>query len=140
MAGVNKAILMGYLGQDPKFVETSNGKTICNLSLATSRRYKDSQGNVQEETEWHRVSLFGRLAEVAEQYCAKGSLVYIEGRIHTRNYTDKEGVERWQTEILADYLQLLGNKDSQSKNNSNVRQSSNFRKASSTPKGYDEEF
>lgn len=136
MTGVNKAIVMGYLGQDPKFVETSNGKTICNLSLATSRKYRDSQGNAQEETEWHRVSLFGRLAEVAEQFCVKGSLVYIEGRLHTRTYTDKEGVERWQTEILADYLQLLGGKEGQQK--STVRQSSNFRKTSS-PK-FDDEF
>ena len=108
MASVNKVILIGNLGRDPETRMTADGRPICSLALATTRRYKDSQGALQEETEWHRVVLFGRQAEVAQTYLKKGNPVYIEGRLRTRKYTDKQGVERFSTEIVAESLQFLG--------------------------------
>ena len=108
MASVNKVILVGNLGRAPESVNFgTDGGILCNLSLATSRRYKDRTGQQVEETEWHRVVLFGRTAEIAVQYLDKGSQVYIEGRIRTRKYTDKEGVERFATEIVGETMQLL---------------------------------
>lgn len=109
MASINKVILIGNLGRDPETRYTADGGTaICNIVIATSRRYKDSQGTLQEETEWHRVVFFGRQAEVAQTYLRKGNPVYIEGRLRTRRYTDKEGIERYQTEIICETMQLLG--------------------------------
>ena len=107
MASVNKVILLGALGHSPEFKEMSNGSSVANLSVATSRRYKDSQGELQEETEWHRVVFFGRQAEIVRDYLQKGDSIYVEGRLRTRTYADKEGVKRRSTEILADFLQLL---------------------------------
>ncbi len=113
MASVNKVILIGNLGRDPETRYTADGNTaICHIVIATSRRYKDSQGQPQEETEWHRIVFFGRQAEIAQQYLKKGSPAYIEGRLRTRKYTDKEGVERYQTEIICETLQLLGTRTS----------------------------
>ena len=131
MASINKVILIGNLGRDPETRHTADGGTaICNITLATSRRYKDSQGNPQEETEWHRVVFFGRQAEVAQTYLRKGNPVYVEGRLRTRKYTDKEGVERYQTEVICETLQLLGGKDAQqSAAASNVRQSAPMQRA-----------
>ena len=101
MASVNKVILIGNLGRDPETRYTAEGGlAICSITVATSRRYKDAQGALQEETEWHRVVLFGRQAEVAQTYLKKGNPVYIEGRLRTRKYTDKQGVERFSTEIV----------------------------------------
>ena len=108
MAGVNKVILLGNVGQDPEMRYTPAGKAIANFSVATSERYKDKEGNTQERTEWHRVTLFGRQAEIAGEYLRKGSQVYIEGRIQNEKYTDREGVERYATKIIGDRLQLLG--------------------------------
>lgn len=109
MASVNKVILIGNLGRDPETRYTAEGGlAICSITVATSRRYKDAQGALQEETEWHRVVLFGRQAEVAQTYLKKGNPVYIEGRLRTRKYTDKQGVERFSTEIVAESLQFLG--------------------------------
>lgn len=125
MASVNKVILVATLGKDPDVRQTQNGNAICNLSAATSRKYKDAQGNAQEETEWHRINLFGKMAELAGQYLSKGSSVYIEGRLRTRKYTDKQGIERYQTEVVAESMQFL----SGGKKESNVR-STNLRKAS----------
>lgn len=125
MASINKVILVCTLGKDPEVRQTQNGNAICNLSAATSRKYKDAQGNAQEETEWHRISLFGRSAEVAGQYLKKGSMVYIEGRLHTRKYTDKQGIERYATDIIGETLQFLDSKKSTGE--SNVR-STNLRK------------
>lgn len=110
MASVNKVLLVATLGKDPEVRQAQNGNAICNLSAATSRKYKDAQGNAQEETEWHRISLFGRSAEVAGQYLKKGSMVYIEGRLHTRKYTDKQGIERYVTEIIGENMQFLDKK------------------------------
>ena len=105
MASVNKVILLGRLGRDPK-TSDAQGLAICRLALATTRRYKGRDGEKEEETEWHNVVVFGKTAEVAQQYLVKGSEVYIEGRLHTRKYTDKQGVERYATEVICESLQL----------------------------------
>ena len=107
---VNKVILIGNLGGDPE-VRTAGSTTVANVSLATTRKYKDAQGQVQKETEWHRVVFFGRLAEIARDYLAKGRQVYVEGRLRTRKWTDKDGTEKYVTEIICETLKLLGRKD-----------------------------
>jgi single-strand DNA-binding protein len=108
MASVNKVILIGNLGRDPEVRYTPNGDAVANLSIATTERWKDKNGEMQEQTEWHRVSFFGRQAEVCGEYLRKGSSVYIEGRLQTRKWTDKEGNERTTTEIRGDRMQMLG--------------------------------
>lgn len=113
MASVNKIILIGNLGNDPQI--RVGDHVIANLSLGTSRKWRDKDGNVQQETEWHRICAFGRLAEIIRDYTAKGDPLYIEGRLRTRKYEDKQGVERWVTEIIAEQLQLLRQKDSDEK-------------------------
>ena len=104
MASVNKVILLGRLGRDPE-TRDANGTPVCHLAVATSRRYKDRNGERQEETEWHNVVLFGKTAEIAQQYLQKGSEVYIEGRLRTRSY-EKDGVKRYSTEIIGESMQL----------------------------------
>ena len=112
MASVNKVILIGNLGKDPEVRYMPSGSAICNLVLATSRNWKDkTNGERQEETEWHRVALFDRMAEVAGEYLKKGKSVYIEGRLKTRKWTDKEGVERYTTEVVADRMEMLGSRE-----------------------------
>jgi single-strand DNA-binding protein len=108
MASVNKVILLGNLGRDPETRYTTGGDAVTNLSIATSEQWKDKSGEKQERTEWHRVVLFGRQAEIAGEYLKKGRSVYIEGRLQTRKYTDKDGVEKYSTEIVADRMQLIG--------------------------------
>lgn len=109
MAGVNKAIIVGNLGRDPEMRSTQSGSQVANFSIATSRQYTDSNGQKQEETEWHRIVAFGRLAEICGQYLRKGKQVYIEGRIQTRSWEDKEtGQKRYTTEIVAEQMQMLG--------------------------------
>lgn len=109
MASVNKVILLGNLGRDPETRYAANGGQICNITLATSRVRNDkASGEKREETEWHRVVFFDRLAEIAGQYLKKGRPVYVEGRLQTRKWTDKEGQERYTTEIIAESMQLLG--------------------------------
>lgn len=108
MASVNKVILLGNLGRDPETRYTTGGDAVTNLNIATSEQWKDKSGEKQERTEWHRVVLFGRQAEVAGEYLKKGRSVYIEGRLQTRKYTDKEGIEKYSTEIVADRMQLIG--------------------------------
>ena len=125
MASINKAILIGNIGKDFELRKTAAGSSIANLTLATTRRYKDGQGQ-QEETEWHSVVFYGKTAEIATQYLHKGSSVYIEGRLHTRKYTDKQGIERYATDIIGETLQFLDSKKSTGE--SNVR-STNVRKA-----------
>ena len=107
MKGVNKAILVGTVGKDPDMKSTADGMQIANLSVATSESYKDKSGNKVENTEWHRVSAFGKLAEIIGQYVTKGSRVYIEGKLRTRSY-DKDGTKVYTTEIIASELQMLG--------------------------------
>lgn len=108
---INKVILIGNLGQDPKVHTTQSNSIVTQLSVATSRRVKQADGNYADETEWHRVTCFGKLAEVARDYLAKGKQVYIEGRLRTRKFTDKDGVEKYVTEIICETLKLLGRRD-----------------------------
>ncbi|WP_425256767.1 single-stranded DNA-binding protein [Rubrivivax sp. RP6-9] len=112
MASVNKVIIVGNLGKDPEVRYMPSGSAICNITVATSRQWKDkTSGDRQEETEWHRIALFDRLAEIAGEYLKKGKSVYIEGRLKTRKYTDKDGVEKYTTEIIASEMQLLGGRE-----------------------------
>ncbi len=112
MASVNKVILIGNLGKDPEVRYAPSGSAICNVTIATSRVTKDkSSGERQEQTEWHRVVMFDRLAEIAAEYLKKGKSVYIEGRLQTRKWTDKEGVERYSTEIIANEMTMLGGRE-----------------------------
>ena len=112
MASVNKVIIVGNLGKDPEVRYMPSGSAICNITVATSRQWKDkTSGERQEETEWHRVALFDRLAEIAGEYLKKGRPVYVEGRLKTRKWTDKDGVEKYTTEIVAAEMQLLGGRD-----------------------------
>jgi single-strand DNA-binding protein len=107
--GINKVILVGNLGADPEVRYTAGGTAIASLSIATSEQWTDKQsGQKQERTEWHRVKLFGRLAEIAGEYLKKGRQVYVEGSLRTDKYTDKQGVERYSTDIIASELQMLG--------------------------------
>jgi single-strand DNA-binding protein len=108
MASVNKVILLGNLGRDPETRYTTGGEAVTNLRIATTEQWKDKSGEKQEKTEWHTVVLFGRQAEVAGEYLKKGRSVYIEGRLQTRKWTDKEGVEKYSTEIVGDRMQLIG--------------------------------
>ncbi len=107
--GVNKVILVGHLGAEPETRAMPSGMTVSNLRLATSESWKDKQsGEQQERTEWHNVALFGRLGEIAAEYLHKGSQVYIEGRLRTRKWQDKEGRDRYTTEVIASDMQMLG--------------------------------
>ena len=107
--GVNKAIIVGTLGQDPEIRYTANGSAVANISVATNESWKDKQtGEAQERTEWHRIVMFGRLAEIAQQYLKKGSQAYFEGRIQTRKWQDQSGNDRYSTEIVANEMQMLG--------------------------------
>jgi single-strand DNA-binding protein len=110
MASVNKVILIGNLGRDPETRYTTGGDAVTNLRIATTEAWKDKSGEKQEKTEWHTVVLFGRLAEIAGEYLKKGSQVYVEGRLRTRKWQDKEGQDRYTTEIVADTMQMLGSR------------------------------
>ena len=111
MASVNKVIIVGNLGRDPETRYMPNGEAVTNIAVATTDTWKDKQtGEKKEQTEWHRITFYRRLAEVAGQYLKKGSQVYIEGRLQTRKWTDKENVERYTTEIIADTMQMLGSR------------------------------
>lgn len=113
MASINKVILIGNLGADPEVRHTANGDAICNLRLATSENWKDkSSGEKRELTEWHRVVMYRKLAEIAEQYLKKGSQIYVEGRIRTRKWQDKEGQDHYTTEVEANEMTMLGSKPS----------------------------
>lgn len=112
MASVNKVIIVGNLGRDPETRFSPNGGAICNISVATTYKRKDKDsGESTEQTEWHRIVLYNRLAEIAGEYLKKGRQVYIEGRLQTRKWTDKEGADRWTTEIVGDQMQMLGGRD-----------------------------
>ena len=113
MASVNKVILVGNLGRDPETRAMPSGDSITNIRVATTDRWKDkASGEMKEATEWHSVVFFGRLAEIASQYLRKGSQVYLEGRLRTRKWQDKEGQDRYTTEIVADQMQMLGSRSS----------------------------
>ncbi len=111
MASVNKVILIGNLGRDPETRYMPNGEAVTNVTLATTENWKDrTSGERQEKTEWHRVTFYRRLAEIAGEYLKKGSQVYVEGRLETRKWTDKEGKERYTTEIIASEMKMLGSR------------------------------
>ncbi len=112
MASVNKVILIGNLGRDPETRYTADGAAITNITIATSDRWKDkASGEMKESTEWHRVAFFGRLAEIAGEYLKKGRPVYVEGRLRTRKWQDKDGQDRYTTEIVAENMQMLGSRE-----------------------------
>ena len=111
MASVNKVIIVGNLGKDPEMRSFPNGDQIANVAIATTDRWKDkTSGEMKEATEWHRVNFNGRLAEIAGQYLKKGSQIYVEGSLRTRKWTDKDGVDKYTTEIRADQMQMLGSR------------------------------
>lgn len=110
--GVNKCIIIGFLGQDPEVRYMPNGNAVANITVATSESWKDQQGQKQERTEWHRIVLYKRLAEIAGQYLRKGSKVYLEGRLRTREWQDQQGQKRYTTEIACNELQMLDGKPS----------------------------
>ncbi|WP_119155968.1 single-stranded DNA-binding protein [Caldimonas tepidiphila] len=112
MASINKVILIGNLGRDPEVRYAPSGSAICNVTIATTRNWKDkNSGDKVEETEWHRVVFYDRLAEIAGEYLKKGRPVYVEGRLKTRKWQDKDGVEKYTTEIIAENMQLLGGRE-----------------------------
>lgn len=115
MASVNKVIVVGNLGKDPDTRFLPDGKAVCNFSVATTDKWTDkASGEKKEATEWHRISAFGRIAEICGEYLKKGSQVYIEGKLRTRKWQDKEGQDRYSTEIIADSMQMLGSKSDSS--------------------------
>ena len=117
---LNKAILIGRLGRDPEVRQMPNGEAVCNFSIATDETWKDQSGQKQERTEWHNITLYRRTAEVAGQYLKKGSLVYIEGRIQSRKYTGKDGIERTAYEIIGSEMKMLGGKAEGSSESANT--------------------
>lgn len=110
MSSLNKVMLIGHLGKDPEVKYTTSGTAVCNFSLATSESFKDKSGEKQEKTEWHNIQMWSKLAEICGEYLKKGSSVYIEGRIQTRKWQDKEGNDRYTTEIVGERMQMLGGK------------------------------
>ena len=107
--GINKVILVGNLGQDPETRDMPSGGAVTNISVATSEQWKDKKtGDQKERTEWHKIAFFGRLAEIAAEYLRKGSQVYVEGKLRTRKWQDRDGNDHWTTEVIADELQMLG--------------------------------
>lgn len=124
MSGVNKVILVGRLGKDPEVRHLESGAAVANFPMATSETYKDKQGNKQESTEWHNIVLWRGLAEIAEKYLTKGNLVYIEGKLKTRNWQDKDGNTRYTTEVVGDNMTMLGSKNDGDNSSSNANQES----------------
>ena len=128
--GVNKVILIGNLGDEPTFRQTTTGTSVANASLCTSESFRDAQGNVSERSEWHRLVFWGRLAEIVRDYCHKGSQIYVDGKIQSRQYEDKEGIKRVAYEIVVNEMQLLGSKgdaaNKQSSSYSNGSQSNSY--------------
>jgi single-strand DNA-binding protein len=124
--GVNRVIIIGNLGKDPEVRYTADGKAVASLTVATSESWKDQQGQVQEKTEWHRISIFGKLAEIAGEYLRKGSQAYFEGKLQTRKWTNKEGQDQYTTEIVLDpfngVMQMLGGKGDNSGQQSQQKQ------------------
>ncbi len=147
MGSLNKVMLIGRLGSDPEKKVTQSGSSVCSFSLATTESYKDQQGKKQEKTEWHRIVLWNRLADLAEQYLAKGKQVYIEGSLGTNEWTDKDGNKRSTTEIKGQTLQFLESKDGQANKTKTSRNQSNYSQRpkpyehkNEAPMGVDDEF
>lgn len=122
MSGVNKVILLGNLGTDPKLEYTPSGAPVCNFSVATSEKWKDKQGENHSRTEWHKIVVWGKLAELCNEHLAKGRQAYIEGKLNTRNWEDKEGNKRYTTEINANTVQFIGGKGEENANPRDTKQ------------------
>ena len=131
--GVNKVFLLGRLGKDPEMRATQGGTTVANFTLATSDRQKDAQGNWQDHTEWHNLVAFQRTAEIVRDYCKKGSQIFVEGKIQTRSWEDKEGQKKYRTEILVNDLSLLDSKGSGGGEGGGYSRSSSASHGSSAP-------
>jgi len=131
--GVNKVVLLGNLGNDPELRYTPNGTAVANLSLATSESWKDQQGQQQERTEWHRLTMYRKLAEIAGEYLKKGSQIYVEGKLQTRKWQDQQGQDRYTTEIVVEEMQMLGG-NTGSKNGQRNNQG-NYQQGGYTPQG-----
>jgi len=125
MKGVNKVILVCTLGNDPDVRYMPNGNAVANLSGATNESWKDQQGVLQERTEWHRLTLYKRLAEIAGEYLKKGSQIYVEGKLRTRKWQDQQGQDRYTTEIVVDQMQMLGGRDNSGQGQQQPRQQQN---------------
>ena len=142
MASVNKVILIGNLGKDPETRYMSNGEAVTNITLATTDSWKDKTGEKQEKTEWHRVTFYRKLAEIAGEYLKKGRQVYIEGRLETRKWTDKSGVDRYTTEIIANDMKMLGSRPESSSHGQgqehSQRQESNTEHAQQSGSGFED--
>jgi single-strand DNA-binding protein len=123
---VNKVILLGRLGQDPELKYTPGGAAVCNFSVATTEAWTDKQGQKQEKTEWHRIVVWGKLAELCNQYLSKGRQAFVEGRLQTRSWDDKDGTKRYTTEIMANTVQFIGGATA---NNSNTNVDKSFGQA-----------
>ena len=138
MSSVNKALIIGNLGQDPEIKYTQSGSPVANLSVATSERWKDKNtGEQKEQTEWHRVVVFGRLAEIAEQYLKKGSKIFIEGKIQTRDWEDAEGNKKYTTEVVAREMTML---DSRASTDSSASSSDNSAKDTAKDDNFEEDI
>ena len=138
MSSVNKALIIGNLGQDPEIKYTQSGSPVANLSVATSERWKDKNtGEQKEQTEWHRVVVFGRLAEIAEQYLKKGSKVFIEGKIQTRDWEDAEGNKKYTTEVVAREMTML---DSRASTDSSASSSDNSAKDTAKDDNFEQDI
>lgn len=131
MAGVNKVILIGNLGKDPEVRHLDSGVAVANITLATTENYKNKEGERVSQTEWHDIVLWRGLAEIAEKYLTKGSRIYIEGKIRTRKWEDKEGNNRYRTEIMADNMTMLGGKPSSEESTSSKKNNSETEKEDS---------
>lgn len=137
MASLNKVIIIGNLGKDPETRYAPSGDAICNITIATSEQWKDKQsGEKKEATEWHRVVMFQRLAEIAAQYLTKGSQVYIEGKLTTRKWQDKDGQDRYTTEIRATELKMLGGKSEESASQATKREAKPAKAANTQDGGF----
>jgi len=130
---INKAMLVGRLGKDPEVRYTPDGAMVTSFSLATDEQWKDKNGEKVQKTEWHRIVTFGKLAEICGNYLVKGKLIFVEGRIQTRSWEDKEGVKRYTTEIVANNMQMLDSKGQNKSDESSADSTSNNSSNSSTP-------
>ncbi|MFC1513885.1 single-stranded DNA-binding protein [candidate division KSB1 bacterium] len=129
MASINKVLLIGNLGRDPELKYMPSGDAVCNFTLATTETWKDRDGNQQDRTEWHNIVAFRRLAEICGEYLKKGKQVYIEGKIQTRSWEDKDGQKRYMTEIVADQMKMLGRRDDDAGDSYSPPQSSTNKKS-----------
>ena len=137
--GVNKVIIVGTLGADPDTSYAPSGSAITKLSIATNESWKDKEtGEQKEKTEWHRISMFGRLAEISAEYLRKGSQVYIEGKLATNKWQDKEGNDRWTTEIIANQMQMLGGRPTGNSTSSKSKSNENQQSPPESPAGTDD--